>query len=137
MQRLLLIPFFGDEQMGNEGDYDVIHITDSDDRSQNVEYEVVDLTENEGPMMEAITQDFEVNDLQSPLAVDCSDDLQFPIHLFASVGPEWMHNWPEDTDTKRSFKIKYLASEWVGRTHGVRHFRMHSSRRKGLLGTKK
>ena len=35
------------------------------------------------------------------------------------------------------FKIKGLPREWVERTHDLRHFKLHSSQRKGFIGTRK
>ena len=47
------------------------------------------------------------------------NDVQFPTHLFISTTPEC------------------VSREWVERAHDLRYFKMHSSRRKGLIGMRK
>ena len=62
------------------------------------------------------------------------NDMQFPTHLFINIAPARVDHLPDDIDGMKIFKIKYLPREWVQRTHDLRYFRMHSSRRKGLIG---
>ena len=50
---------------------------------------------------------------------------------------EWVDDLPGDIDGMKTFKIKCLPGEWVKKTHDLRFFKMHSLRRKGLIGTRK
>ena len=83
-------------------------------------------------MMEDKTQDCEVTDIEPPVAVGCDDDLQFSTHLFGGMIPDLVDYLPGNIDGKKLFKC--LTTEWVERMHEQRHFRMHSSKRKELLG---
>ena len=65
------------------------------------------------------------------------NDVQFPTNLFVNIALECLDHLPEDIDGMKIFKINCLCTEWVKRTHDLRYFRMQSSRRKGLIGTKK
>ena len=65
------------------------------------------------------------------------NDMPFSTHLFINIAPESVDDLPEDLECMKIFKIKCLPREWVERIHDLRYFRMHSSGRKGLVGTRK
>ena len=89
----------------------------------HTKYEVINLT------------DSEVSNMQWPDKFQYKGgDVQLPTHLFTWITPEWVEYLPGDIDGMKIFKIKSLPNDRVERTHDLRHFKMHSSRRKGLLG---
>ena len=85
----------------------------------------VDLTQNEQSMIEAITEDCEVHEMQPHIAVDYTDDSQFPKHLFDGMVPQQVDYLPGDIDGKQFFKSKCLTSVSAEKTHDLRNFRMH------------
>ena len=50
-------------------------------------------------------------------------------------GPEKVDDLPEHIDDMKIFKMKCSLREWVQKTCDLQFFKMHSSRRKGLIGT--
>ena len=66
-----------------------------------------------------------------------NNDLQFPSHLFMNIVPEWVDDLPQDIDGMKIFKMKCLLREWVQKTSNLWFLKMHSSRRKGLIRTRK
>ena len=65
------------------------------------------------------------------------NQLQFLTHLFMNIAPEWVEALPQDRDGMKIYKMKCLPREWVQKSKDLRHFKMHSSRRKGQIGTRK
>ena len=54
-----------------------------------------------------------------------------------NIAPEWVDDLPHDIEGVKIVKMKCLPREWVQKTHDLRFFKMHSLRRKGLIGTRK
>ena len=66
-----------------------------------------------------------------------NNELQFPTHLFVNTEAEWVDDLPHDIDGFKLDKIKCSPQEWVQRSQDLRYFKMHSLRRKDLIGTRK
>ena len=65
------------------------------------------------------------------------DDLQFPMHLFLKTEGECVDELPHDIDGLKLYKIKCSQQEWVEKSKDLHHFKMNTSRRKDLIGTRK
>ena len=65
------------------------------------------------------------------------DDLQFPMHLFLKTEGECVDELPHDIDGFKLYKIKCSQQEWVEKSKDLWHFKMNTSRRKDLIGTRK
>ena len=90
----------------------------STDYSAQHNCEVIDLTDKCG-----------TSPMQQLVSFPCNkNDMQFPTHLFVNIAPEWADHLPDDIDGVKVFKIKWLPRD---------NFRMHSSRKKCLIGTRK
>ena len=48
-----------------------------------------------------------------------------------------MDNLPHNIDGLKLYKIKCSPQEWIQKSQDLRYFKMHSSRRKDLIGTRK
>ena len=66
-----------------------------------------------------------------------NDDFQFPMHFLQDVESFLVKHLPVDINGKKLFKMKCPNHQRVKRSHSFRPFRIHSSRRKGSLGTRK
>ena len=66
-----------------------------------------------------------------------NNELQFPTHLFVNTAAEWVDNLPQDIDELKLYKIKCVPREWVQKSLDLRYFKMHSFRKKDLIGTRK
>ena len=66
-----------------------------------------------------------------------SNEFKFPTNLFMNVAPEWVEDVPQDIDGMKIYEMKCLLGEWVQKSQDLRYFKMHSLRRKGLIGTRK
>ena len=66
-----------------------------------------------------------------------NNELQFPTNLFMNMASEWVKDLPQDIDGMKIYKMKCLPREWVQKTCDLRFFKMHSVRRKCLIGTRK
>ena len=66
-----------------------------------------------------------------------NNELQFPIHLFVNIAEEWVNDLLHDKDGLKLYKIKCSPQEWVQKSQNLRYFKMYSSRRKDLIGTRK
>ena len=61
----------------------------------------------------------------------------FPFtYLLTQQQNGWM-DLPHDTDGLKLYKIKCSPWEWVQKSQDLRYFKMHSSRRKDLIGARK
>ena len=65
------------------------------------------------------------------------DELQFPMHLFIKSEAECVDQLPHDIDGFKLYKIKCSQQEWVEKSQDLQHFKMNTSRRKDLIGTRK
>ena len=91
------------------------------------DYEVIDLTD------ESETTPMQQND-HFPHK---KNEMPIFTHFFINIAPEFVDHLPDNIDGMRPFKIKCLPREWVEGTHDIRNVKMHSLRRKGLLGMRK
>ena len=57
--------------------------------------------------------------------------------LFVKTAVEWVDQLPHDIDGFKLYKIKCSPQEWVQKSQDLRYFKMHISRRKDLVGTRK
>ena len=82
-----------------------------------------------------LTDDSEVTTQQSDSFQNNTsfNELQSPTHLFVNTAAEWMDDLPHDIDGFKLYKIKCSPQEWVQKSQVLRHFKMHSSRRKELI----
>ena len=67
---------------------------------------------------------------------NASDELQFPIHLFINTEAECVDELPHDIDSFKMYQIKCSPQEWVQKSQDLRYFKMNTSRRKELIGTR-
>ena len=65
------------------------------------------------------------------------NELQFPMHLFLKTEAECVDELPHDIDGFKLYKIKCSPQEWVQKSQDLRYFKMNTSRRKELIGTRK
>ena len=65
------------------------------------------------------------------------DKLQFPMHLFLKTEGECVDEMHHDIDGFKLHKIKCSQQEWVEKSKDLWHFKMNTSRRKDLIGTRK
>ena len=96
--------------------------------SQDDADEVIDMTDDSE--MTAIHQ------LELVHYTTSNNELQFPTHLFVNIAAEWVEDLPQDIDGLKLY-IKCLPREWFHKSWDLRYFKMHSLRRKGLIGTQK
>ena len=66
-----------------------------------------------------------------------SDELQFPMHLFINTEAECVDELPHDIDGFKLYQIKCSPQEWVQKSQDLWYFKMNTSRRKELIGTRK
>ena len=66
-----------------------------------------------------------------------NNELQFPTHLFVNTAAEWLDDLPHDIDGFKPYKIRCSPQEWVQKSQDLRYFKMHSSKRKELIGMRK
>ena len=72
-------------------------------------------------------RDWEVSDMKQPVKIQYKDDLLATPYVFTRMDPEWVDYLLGDINGIKIFKIKCFPREWVGRTHDLRYFMMHSS----------
>ena len=90
---------------------------------QQHEYEVTDLTDVSGiPSMQ-----------QSVYFLYNTNDSQFPTYFYT----QWVDPGPRDINGMKIFKIICFPRDWVQKTHDLRSLKMHSSKWKDLLRTRK
>ena len=65
------------------------------------------------------------------------NELQFPMHLFLKTEAEWVDELPHDINGFKLYKIKCSPQEWIQKSQDLRYFKMNTSRRKDLIGTRK
>ena len=65
-----------------------------------------------------------------------SNELQYPTHFFNTTA-EWVDDLPYDIGGFKLYKIKCSPQKWVQKSQDLRYFKMDSSRRKDLIGTRK
>ena len=66
-----------------------------------------------------------------------NNELQFPTHLYDRTASEWLDKLPYGIDGLKLYKIKCSQQEWVQKSQDLRYFKMHTSRRKDLTGTRR
>ena len=66
-----------------------------------------------------------------------NNELQFPTHLFVKTAANLVDDLPHDIDGFKLYKIKCSPQEWAQKSQDLRYFKMHTSRRKNLIGTRK
>ena len=66
-----------------------------------------------------------------------NNELQFPTHLFVKTTAEWVDELPHDIDGLKLYKIKCSPQEWAQKSQDLRYFKMHTLRRKDLIGSRK
>ena len=66
-----------------------------------------------------------------------NNELQFATHLFLNTAAELVDDLPHSVHGFKLYKIKCSLQEWVQKSKDLRHFKIHSSRRKDLIGTRK
>ena len=87
-----------------------------------------------------LTDDSEMTTSQQSYSLQnntSNNELQFPTHLFVNTPAEWMDDLPHDIDRFKLYKIKHFPKEWVQKSQDLRYFKMHTSRRTDLTGTRK
>ena len=87
-----------------------------------------------------LTDDSEITTSEQPesLQNNTSDnELQFPMHLFINTEAECIDELPHDINGFKLYKIKCSPQEWVQKSQDLRYFKMNTSRRKELIGTRK
>ena len=72
--------------------------------------------------------------LDSILYNTSNNELQFPTHLFVNIAAEWVDDLPHNIDGLKLYKIKCSPREWAQKGQNLRYFKMHSLRRKDLIG---
>ena len=65
-----------------------------------------------------------------------NNELQFPMHLFVKTAAEWVDDPPHDTDGSKLY-INVHHKIGLKKSQDLRYFKMHTSRRKDLIGTRK
>ena len=65
------------------------------------------------------------------------NELQFPMHLFINMEAECVGELPHDINGFKLYKIKCSPQEWVQKSQDLRYFKMNTSRRKEVIGTRK
>ena len=66
-----------------------------------------------------------------------NNELQFPMNVFVKTAEEWVDDLPHDIDGFKLHKIKCSPQEWVQKYQDLRYFKMHTLRRKDVIGTRK
>ena len=66
-----------------------------------------------------------------------NNNLQFPTYLFVNTAPEWVEDLPKAIDGLKNYKIKYLPRQWVQKSQDLQYFKMHCSKWKDLIVTRK
>ena len=66
-----------------------------------------------------------------------NNELQFPTHLFVNIAAKWVDDLPHDIGGLKLYKFKCSPREWVQKSQDLRDFKMHSPRRKDLIGRRK
>ena len=87
-----------------------------------------------------LTDDSETTAVHQPESVQCNtsnNELHILTHLFVNIAAEWVDNLLQDIDWLKLYKIKCLPREWVQKIQDLRYFKIHSLRRKDLIGTRK
>ena len=86
-----------------------------------------------------LTEDSDITTSKHPESPhnNTGDELQFPMHLFVKSEAECVDELPHDIDGFKLYKIKCSQQEWVEKTQDLWHFKMNTSRRKDLIGTRK
>ena len=86
-----------------------------------------------------LTEDSDITTSEHPETTHNStgDELQFPMHLFLKTEGECVDELPHDIDGFKLYKIKCSQHEWVEKSKDLHHFKMNTSRRKDLIGTRK
>ena len=74
---------------------------------------------------------------ESPQNNTSDNELQFPMHLFINTEAESVDELPHDIDGFKLYKIKCSPQEWVQKSQDLQYFKMNTSRRKELIGTRK
>ena len=65
------------------------------------------------------------------------NELQFPMDSFLKTEAEWVDELPHDINGFKLYKIKCSPQEWVQKSQDLRYFKMNTSKRKELIGTRK
>ena len=84
-----------------------------------------------------LTDDSEMTAIQLPdfVQYNTSDnELQFPTHLFVNTAAEWVDDLPHEIDGLKLYKMNSFPQEWAQKSQDLRYFKMHSFRRKDLIG---
>ena len=92
-------------------------------------HDVIDLTDDS-----EMTTSQQLDSLQYNTS---NNELQFPTHLFVDTAAEWVDHLPYNIDGLKLYKIKCSLQEWVQKSQDLRYFKMHSLRKKDLIGTGK
>ena len=75
--------------------------------------------------------------IQKHLTIIQVTSYKFPMHLFVKSEAECVDELPHDIDGFKLYKIKCSQQEWVEKSQDLQHFKMNTSRRKDLIGTRK
>ena len=87
-----------------------------------------------------LTDDSEMATSQQPDSLQYNtsgNELQFLNHLFVDTTAQWVDNMPHDIEGLKLYRIKCSPQEWAEKSQDERYFKMHSLRRKDLIGTRK
>ena len=86
-----------------------------------------------------LTDDSEMTTSKQPESPhnNTSDELQFPMHLLINTEAECVDELPHDIDGFKLYKINCSPHKWVQKNQDLWYFKMNTSRRKDLIGTKK
>ena len=97
-------------------------------RSQDDADDVIDLTDDS-----EMTTSEQLDSLQNNTG---DNQMQFPMYLFVKRAAEWKDKLPHEIDGFKLYKIK-CSHECVQKSQDLRYFKMHTLRRKDLIGTRK
>ena len=65
------------------------------------------------------------------------NEFQFHMYSFLKTKAECVDELPHDIDGFKLYKIKCSPQEWVPKSQDLQYFKMNTSRRKELIGTRK
>ena len=87
-----------------------------------------------------LTDDSEMTTSQQSHSLEndaSNNELQFPTQLFVNMATEWVDDMPYDINGFKLYKLKCSSHEWVQKSQDMYYFKMHSSRWKNLIRTRK
>ena len=87
-----------------------------------------------------LRDDSEMTTIQLPDSVQnntSNNKLHFLTHLFVNIAEERVDDLSCNIDVLKLYKVKCSQQEWVQKNQDFRYFKMHSLRRKDLIGTRK